>query len=85
MVANLKKMMQKTLKILKECWVTFLRWLKGLNILAIVKRNGLLNRLGSTLRDIWADVILGYLTPKERLVVSLIAVFLFAFFAVRVL
>jgi hypothetical protein len=44
-----------------------------------------LYRLALALRDIWRDVYLGYLTPREKVVVACIAAFLVTFLAVRVL
>ena len=79
--------MQTVLKYLKECWLMFLQWMKELNILATVGGSGrsLLNRLVSTFKDIFEDVKLGYLTPKERFVLVGIVAFITIFLAASAL
>ena len=83
MDAKSQMKMQTALKYLKECWRLFLQRLNRKNTMLIKSRTrSLLNRLASTFKDIFEDIKLGYLSPKERFVlvgiVSFITIFLAA-------
>jgi len=83
MDAKSQMKMQTALRCLKECWRMFLQILNEKNI--TLRSRSILNRLASTFKDIFEDVKLGYLTPKERFVLAGIVTFITIFLAVSAL
>jgi hypothetical protein len=64
----------------------FLQRLNRKNTMLIKSRTrSLLNRLASTFKDIFEDVKLGYLTPKERFLLLGVVAFITIFLAVSAL
>ena len=83
MKALLQKKRSIKLKYLKECWRMFLQLVNKKNI--TLRSRSILNRLVSTFKDIFEDVKLGYLTPKERFVLIGVVTFITIFLAASAL